>query len=102
MPEEPFAVLWVPLPHLAGDMPEKPQMDPDAHSEFAQIPAHLSKQRASILARWRVAVDSDPKVSAVASLARAQFVDHIPRILDGFERELRARDAGDELAAESE
>ena len=74
----------------------------DANPEFAQIAAHLSRQRASILARWRVAVDSDPKVSAVASLARAQFVDHIPRILDAFERALRARDAGDELAAESD
>jgi signal transduction histidine kinase len=77
-------------------------MAPDAHPEFAQIAAHLNKQRASILARWRVAVDDDPMVSAVASLARAQFVDHIPRILDAFERALRARDAGDERAAESE
>ena len=77
-------------------------MAPDSHPEFAQVAAHLSKQRAAILARWRAAVGSDSKVSAVASLARAQFIDHIPRILDAFERALRARDAGDEHAAESE
>jgi signal transduction histidine kinase len=77
-------------------------MAPDPHSEYARIAARLNKQRESILARWRVAVDADPKVSAVASLAHAQFVDHIPRILDAFERALRARYAGDERAAESE
>jgi signal transduction histidine kinase len=74
----------------------------DPHSEYARIAARLSKQRESILARWRIAVDDDPKVSAVASLAHAQFVDHIPRILDAFERALRARYAGDERVAESE
>ena len=77
-------------------------MAPDSHSEFARIAARLNKQRESLLSRWRVAVDTDPNVSAVASLARSQFVDHVPRILDAFERALRARDAGDELAAQSE
>jgi signal transduction histidine kinase len=77
-------------------------MAPDPHSEYARIAARLNKQRESILARWRVAVDGDPKVSALASLARAQFVDHIPRILDAFERALRARHVGDERVAESE
>jgi len=77
-------------------------MAPDPHSEYARIAARLNKQRESILARWRVAVDGDPKVSAVASLARAQFVDHIPRILDAFERTLRARYAADERVAQSE
>jgi len=77
-------------------------MASDPHSEYARIAARLNKQRESILARWRVAVDGDPKVSAVASLARVQFVDHIPRILDAFERTLRARYAGDERVAQSE
>ena len=77
-------------------------MASDPHSEYARIAARFNKQRGSILARWRAAVDGDPKVSAVASLARAQFVDHIPRILDAFERSLRARYAADERAAQSE
>lgn len=77
-------------------------MAPDPHSEYARIAARLNKRRESILARWRVAVDGDPNVSAVASLARSQFVDHIPRILDAFERALRARRAGNERVAESE
>jgi len=49
-----------------------------------------------------VAVDDDPNVSAVASLARAQFIDHIPRLLAAFERALRARYASDERMAETE
>lgn len=77
-------------------------MAPDSHSEYARIATHLNKHRDSILARWRVAVDDDPNVSAVASLARAQFIDHVPRILDAFERALRARYAGDERVAETE
>jgi signal transduction histidine kinase len=77
-------------------------MAPDPHSEYARIAARLSKQRESILARWRIAVEGDPKVRAVASLAHSQFVDHIPRILDAFERALRARYAGDERVAQSE
>ncbi len=77
-------------------------MAPDSYSEYARIAAHLNKHRDSILARWRVAVDDDPNVSAVAALARVQFVDHVPRILDAFERALRARHAGDERVAEIE
>lgn len=77
-------------------------MAPDSHSEYARIAAHLNKHRDSILARWRVAVDDDPNVSAVASLARAQFIDHVPRILDAFERTLRARYVAEERVAETE
>lgn len=77
-------------------------MPPAAPPEFAQIATHLYARRDPILARWRVAVDNDPKVSAAASLARSQFIDHIPRILDSFDRALRARDLREELAAETE
>lgn len=73
-----------------------------APADFARIAAHLHSRRDSILARWGVAVDKDPKVSAVASLARSQFIDHVPRILDAFEHVLRARDASEEAVAETE
>jgi signal transduction histidine kinase len=77
-------------------------MTAPAPAEFAHIAAYLHERRDPILARWRVAVDNDPKVSAVASLARSQFLDHVPRILDAFERVLRARDVVDELVAATE
>jgi signal transduction histidine kinase len=72
------------------------------HSEFALIAAHLRKRRDQILTHWRRAVDRDPKVGAAASLARAQFLDHIPRILDAFDRALRARSPKSEAAAEAD
>jgi signal transduction histidine kinase len=72
--------------------------DPD----FSRIAQYLLKNRDSILANWRSAVAGDPKVSAAASLARTQFLDHIPRILDAFDHALRARDRIDEKIAEAE
>jgi signal transduction histidine kinase len=71
-------------------------------TEFARIAAHLRKRRDEILTRWRGAVAGDPGVSAATSLARAQFIDHIPRILDAFERALTARSRKGEAAAEAD
>ncbi len=73
-----------------------------SHHQFALVATHLKRQREPILARWRIAVDNDPKVSAAAALPRSQFIDHIPRILDAFDRALRARDRTDESAAIAE
>ena len=70
--------------------------------EFTRIAAHLRKQRDQILTRWRGAVEADPGVGAANSLARAQFIDHIPRILDAFERALTARSKQGEAAAEAD
>lgn len=72
------------------------------HTEFARIAAHLKNRREQILSRWRGAVNDDPNVSAASSLARAQFIDHIPRILDAFDRALRARSPEGEAAAEAD
>lgn len=72
------------------------------HSEFARIATHLQRRREPILERWRGAVGNDPGVSASASLVRLQFIDHIPRILDAFDRALRARSAASEAAAEAD
>jgi signal transduction histidine kinase len=70
--------------------------------EFARIAAHLKKRREQVFSCWRRAVDSDPKVSASASLVRGQFIDHMPRILDAFDRALRARGRDVEAAAEAD
>jgi signal transduction histidine kinase len=72
------------------------------HAEFARIAAYLKKRRQAVLSCWRRAVDRDPKVSASASLVRGQFIDHIPRILDAFDRALRARGKDVEAAAEAD
>jgi signal transduction histidine kinase len=72
------------------------------HNEFARIATHLKERREQVLDRWRGAVGTDPGVSASASLARTQFIDHIPRILDAFDRALRARSAASEAAAEAD
>jgi len=39
---------------------------------------------------WRKAIDRDPEMTAGASLPRAQLDDHIPALLDAFERRLRS------------
>ena len=72
------------------------------HREFARIAAYLRKRRDQILTRWRRSVDADAKVSTAATLARTQFLDHIPRVLDAFERALRARSPASEAAAQAD
>src|ERR1700744_22732 len=70
--------------------------------EFARIAAHLEVRRDQVLSRWRDSVAAAPGVSTASSLARAQFIDHIPRILDAFDRALTARSRQGEAAAEAD
>ncbi len=58
---------------------------------LASIAAALAARRAAVLQRWRAAADADPELTTVSALSRAQFFDHIPEVLDAFERRLRAR-----------
>jgi signal transduction histidine kinase len=58
---------------------------------LASIAAALAARRPAILQRWRAAADADPELTTVSALSRAQFFDHIPEVLDAFERRLRAR-----------
>lgn len=48
---------------------------------------------------WREAADADPAQTTMSFLTRAQFNDHIPPLLDAFERKLRARPGGVRAAA---
>ncbi len=57
---------------------------------FAALATHLAQRRAMILDAWRQAVDEDPELTTVSTVSRAQFNDHIPQVLDAFERELQA------------
>jgi signal transduction histidine kinase len=58
---------------------------------LASIAAALAARRPAILQRWREAADADPELTTASALSRAQFFDHIPEVLDAFERRLRAR-----------
>lgn len=68
-------------------------------SQLTALAEYLATRRPAILEGWRKAVDADPELSTASSLPRTQFYDHIPELLDTFERKLRAcrwRDAANE------
>ncbi len=56
-----------------------------------ELANHLGRRREPLLRAWRAAVTADKQIGAAATLARSQFIDHIPRVLDAFEAQLRAR-----------
>jgi signal transduction histidine kinase len=64
-------------------------IDPTA-TQLAALGTHLAARREVILQAWRKAARNDPVQTTVASLTRTQFNDHIPTLLDAFERKLRA------------
>jgi signal transduction histidine kinase len=54
------------------------------------LAAYLSQRREIILRAWHEALAADPELVVFSNLSRAQFNDHIPGALDGFERRLCA------------
>lgn len=58
--------------------------------ELNAVAAHLRGRRQAILHAWRAAADADPQLTAANSLPQSQFNDHIPDVLDVFERKLQA------------
>jgi signal transduction histidine kinase len=60
-------------------------------SELNALAARLAARRKQLLQSWKAAVEADPELSTPSALPRRQFYDHIPDILDAFERRLRAR-----------
>ena len=77
-----------------------PNIQRDGH--LAGLASHLAARRSAILKAWRDAVETDPMVTSAAALPRAQLNDHIPHVLDAFERELRSRGAAEHAAAREE
>jgi signal transduction histidine kinase len=63
---------------------------------------HLALQRETILSAWRQAVDADPELTTASTITRAQFIDHIPAVLDAFEHRLAAQDAAELARAREE
>jgi signal transduction histidine kinase len=54
------------------------------HEQVAMLAARIVDRQDRILARWRDAVMQDPRVQAADSLSRAQFVDHMPEVLQAM------------------
>jgi signal transduction histidine kinase len=62
--------------------------------QLAALSAYLASRRQAILEAWHAAADADPAQTTVSFLTRSQFNDHIPQLLDAFERKLAARPGG--------
>src|SRR5260370_28849888 len=65
--------------------------DQQINDQIATLADHLLSRRNSILKNWRHAVDGDPARTSASTLARKEFYDHIPAVLDAFDQMLRAR-----------
>ena len=61
---------------------------PNLRQELVALATHLRSRRAAILEAWRQAVTHDPELTTSATLPRAQLTDHIPMLLETFERQL--------------
>src|SRR3984957_2651752 len=59
-------------------------------SELSVLGQYLSGRRNEVLRNWQLSVEMDPELTTSSSLSRAQFNDHIPQVLDAFERRLQA------------
>ena len=67
-----------------------------------ELAAFLAGRREHILVNWRRAVDADPELTTASTITRAQFIDHIPAVLDAFEWRLSAQHPADRAQAREE
>lgn len=70
--------------------------------QLAALAAHLNERREAILQAWREAAKNDSDLNSASTLSRAQFNDHIPEVLDAFERLLSAPHRAAETEAADE
>ncbi|HEX8551347.1 MAG TPA: sensor histidine kinase [Abditibacteriaceae bacterium] len=61
---------------------------PNLPDHFHALAAHLARRREAIFTRWRTEVDDDPTTDGIVRLTRAEFRDHVPRVLDALEARL--------------
>lgn len=62
----------------------------DIDAQLNALAAHLASKRNAVLSAWTDAVAADPDLATASSLPREQFYDHVPDILDAYQRRLRA------------
>ncbi len=72
---------------------------PVRHEELLAVAAHVAAQRDSILRAWRRKVAADPHLTTGTALPPAQLNDHLPALLEDFERRLAADDAATRAAS---
>jgi signal transduction histidine kinase len=75
---------------------------PQSIEQLCALAGHLSVRRDAVLQAWRTAVDRDPQLTTASTISRAQFNDHIPEVLDAFERQLRAHNPAEHAQAREE
>ena len=63
---------------------------------------YLALRREPVLSAWRRAVDADPDLTTASTITRAQFIDHIPAVLDAFGWRLSAQNPSDRAQAREE
>jgi len=71
-------------------------MSQPKHDQFNDLCDYLATRRKAILLAWRNASGADSGQTTAHSLTKGQFNDHIPEVLDAFERKLRSRPGGAE------
>ncbi|MGH7824971.1 MAG: sensor histidine kinase [Candidatus Binatia bacterium] len=76
--------------------------EPKDNEQLAALATYLAGRRDAILKKWRQLVASDAELTSASALSRAQFYNHIPAVLDAFERELRALQSGETVEAREE
>ena len=76
--------------------------DQQINEQIGTLADHLLGRRNSILKNWRHAVDEDPALTSASTLARKEFYDHIPDVLDAFDQMLRARYLSEKAEAAQE
>jgi signal transduction histidine kinase len=76
--------------------------DQDLDAWLSALADHLLQKRHGILEAWRHAVEQDPALASSSTLARDEFYDHIPAVLDAFDQMLRARDLAEKADAAEE
>jgi len=67
--------------------------------QLRDIANYLAEHRSEILNAWKNAVEADPELRMASTTTRAQFIDHIPAVLDAFEARLSSKDVADRVTA---
>jgi len=71
---------------------------PTHNAQLAALAAHFAGQRDAIMDAWRDKVIADPQLTTGDTLPKIQLNDHLPALLQDFERALMARDTETQVA----
>src|SRR5476649_945502 len=74
-------------------------MPQTTREQFNALCDFLATRQSAILQAWLKAIDADPRQSTARALSRGQLKDHIPEVLDAFERKLRSCPGGTDAQA---